>query len=80
MQRMNVTWGPKREGETTAHTNCIMHMYNRIINEKRQTIVKKGDGNKHNRMPFARNPKILKGKTAFHWNHTEEGLHQVSTM
>jgi hypothetical protein len=80
MKRMNVTWGPKREGETTAHTNCIVHMYSRMINEKKQTIVKKGDGNTHNRMPFVRNPKLLKGKTVFHWNHTEEGLHKVSKM
>jgi hypothetical protein len=78
MRKLNVTWGPKREGETVAHTNCIAHMYSRIMNEKKQTIVRKGDANTHNRIPFVRRPKNMKGATFFYMNDGGEGKHLVS--
>ena len=78
MRRMNIIWGPKKEGETVAHTNCIMHMYSRMLCEKKQTVIKRDEGNVHNRIPFVRNPKKLKGKTVYYWSNKEEGTHQVS--
>jgi hypothetical protein len=85
---MNMRWAPKMEGETAAHKNCIEHIYARILNEKKQTIVKRGDGNKHGRMPYVRNPKTWrlskyagtykKGRTVFYWNSHTESEHVVS--
>jgi hypothetical protein len=80
-KQMNVRWAPKKEGETSSHKNCIEHMYKRIINEKKQTIIKGGDGNKHGRLPFVRHPKTYteskkaahykRGKLMFYWKtHT----------
>jgi hypothetical protein len=76
-KQMNVRWAPKKEGETTSHKNCIEHLYRRIINEKKQTIIKVGDGNQHGRLPFVRHPKSYKeskkaanykrGKAMFYW-------------
>jgi hypothetical protein len=68
MQKLNVAWAPKREGETVAHTNCIAHMYSRIMNERKQTAVRKGDANTHNRIPFARAHKNPKDGTVFYVN------------
>ena len=73
MQRMNLIWGPKKEGETKAHTNCIVHVYSRILNEKRSNVITKGTANSHNHVPYVRNPKKIKGATMFYWNHPIKG-------
>ena len=80
MNRMNVMWGYKKEGETVAHTNCIAHMYSRMLCEKKQTVIKKGDENLHNRTPFVRRPKKHRGKTIFYWSSLSDGVHEVSIM
>ena len=79
MERMNLTWGPKKEGETSAHTNCIAHMYSRIMNEKKQTIVKKGDANTHNRIPGVRSLRN-KGSAYFYLNNGGDGRQMVSSL
>jgi len=80
MEQLNIAWGPKKEGETVAHTNCIAHMYSRIMNEKKQTIVKKGDANTHNRIPSVRSLKNAKGASYFYSNNVREGKQMVSKM
>lgn len=78
MRQMNVTWGPKKEGETVAHTNCIAHLYSRMLCEKKQVIVKKGTRNTHNRMPYVRSPRYMKGGTIFYVNNPVEVTESVS--
>ncbi len=80
MECMNLTWGPKKEGETSAHTNCIAHMYSRIMNEKKQTIVKKGDANTHNRIPGVRSLRNMKGSAYFYLSNGVEGRQMVSSL
>ena len=78
MRRLNIMWGPKREGETAAHTNCISHLYSRIMNEKKQNAVSPGSNNTHRCIPFVRNPKNLKGKTIYCWKNDNINIYQVS--
>ena len=73
-KQMNVRWAPKKEGETSSHKNCIEHMYKRIINKKKQTIIKGGDANKHGRLPFVRHPKTYtESKKATHYKRGKRG-------
>ena len=87
-RRMNMRWGPKKEGESVLHKNCLHHMYSRVLNEKKQTITKRGEGNNHGIMPYVRVPKsrkasknasnYKKGKTLFYWKLKGEEEHLVS--
>jgi hypothetical protein len=77
MKYMNMAWAPKREGETSAHTNCIVHLYSRMMSEKRHNVIHKNDGNIHNMMPFVRNPKNMKGKTMYYCQPPIGALQQL---
>jgi hypothetical protein len=37
---MNIRWAPKKEGEKKGHSNCVQHIYSKILKEKKQTIIK----------------------------------------
>lgn len=86
---MNITWAPKKEGDKTNHRNCIQHVYSKILNDKKQTIINE-DGTAHGRKPKVRRPKTFaasnrapnfkKGMTMFSWTSKKEGEHSVSTM
>jgi hypothetical protein len=43
---MNITWAEKKEGETSCHRNCIQHSYSKVLNDKKQTIIKV-EGSQH---------------------------------
>jgi hypothetical protein len=85
---MDITWAPKKEGETKNHRNCLEHTYSRILNEKKQTIIKE-DGTNHRRKPLVKHPKTFaasnrasnfkRGKTQFYWVSKTEGEHWVSS-
>ena len=87
-RRMYMKWGPKKEGESVVHKNCIHHMYARILNEKKQTITKRGEGNNHGIKPYVRIPKsrkasknaanYKKGKILMYWKREGEEEHLVS--
>ena len=81
-RRMNMKWGPKKEGESVLHKNCIVHMYSRVLNEKRNTITKRGNGNEHDRVPYVRVPRnwkvAKKGKNMFYWKTKDGPEHLVS--
>ena len=80
MKQMNITWAPKKEGETVAHTNCIAHLYSRILCEKRQIIIKKGNKNTHNCVPFVRSPRLMKGISIFYCTDPVDGTSTVSLL
>jgi hypothetical protein len=84
---MNITWAKKIEGETSCHRNCIQHSYSKVLNAKKQTIVKI-DGSQHKIRPLVRSPKSKKksdgnpnykrGKKLFYWHSKTDGIHWVS--
>jgi hypothetical protein len=86
-RQMKITWAPMKDGETKSHRNCLQHVYSKILNDKRQTIIKQ-EGTEHKRKPMVRHPKtqaaankILgrpaatykKGKVMFYWSSKKEG-------
>jgi len=85
-QAMNITWADKKEGETKSHKNCLQHSYSKILNDKKQTIIKEG-GNQHKRRPMIKCPKTFKesnenpnykrGKRMFYWSSKQDGVHRV---
>ena len=86
-REMNITWATKKEGESKRHRNCIQHTYSRIMNEKKQTIVKE-EGNTHKRRPMVRHPRTYeasgcapnykKGMKQYYWQSKSEGENVVS--
>jgi hypothetical protein len=86
---MNITWAPKKEVDKISHQNCIQHVYSKILNDKKQTIINE-DRTTHQRKPNVRRPKTFadskhtpnfkKGMTLFSWKRKMEGEHSVSTM
>jgi hypothetical protein len=83
MQKLNVVWGVKREGEEDPkRSNCIEKVYCRTLNEKKTTIVKP-DKTRNKRTPFVRRPQhrsqsgdpkgFKKGQTEFYWKSKIEG-------
>ena len=86
--RMNITWAPRKEQETKNHRNCLEHTYSKLLNEKKQTIIRE-EGTNHKRKPLVRHPKTFaasrnatnfkKGKTQFYWVSKMEGEHWVSS-
>jgi hypothetical protein len=84
---MNITWAGKKEGETSSHRNCLQHSYSKILNDKKQTIIKV-DGSQYKIRPLVRCPKTQKesngnphykrGKKIFYWHTKADGIHWVS--
>jgi hypothetical protein len=54
--QMKITWRPMKDRETKSHRNCLQHVYSKILNDKRQTIIKQ-EGTEHKRKPMVRHPK-----------------------
>jgi hypothetical protein len=86
---MNIRWAPKKEGEKKGHRNCIQHIYSKILNEKKQTIIKDDGGQSKNRKPLVKRPKTLaaangatnyrRGKALYYWQSKSEGMNLVSS-
>jgi len=84
---MNITWAREREGDKKGHRNCLEHVYAKMLNDKRQTIIKE-EGTTHKRKPLVRHPKTVeaagnaahykRGKTMYYWSSKAEGEHCVS--
>jgi hypothetical protein len=53
---MNITWAKNKEGKTSCHRNCIQHPYSKVLNDKKQSIIKV-DGSQHKIRPLVRCPK-----------------------
>lgn len=85
---MNITWAPRRPGETNSHKNCLQLAYAKVLNDKRQTIIKE-KGTSHKRRPLVKHPRTAaeakhvenfkRGKMMFYWKSKAEGEHFVST-
>jgi hypothetical protein len=85
---MNIRWAPKKEGEKKRHRNCIQHIYSKILNEKKQTIIKEDGGTSQNRKPMVKHPKTVaaakgapnyrRGKAMYYWQSESEGMNLVS--
>ena len=86
---MNIEWEPKKEGETKAHKNYIEHVYARMLNDKRFTVVRTSkDNSEKHRTPYVKSPKSLeqsgfapnykRGKRFYYWKSRAEGEKQVS--
>lgn len=86
-QKMHITWAERKEDESNSHKNCLQHTYSKIMNEKKQTIIK-AEGTLHRRKLLVKHPKSFgasksagkfrKGMTEFYWVSKEEGEHLVS--
>ena len=86
-REMNITWATGKEQGGSSLKNCLQQIYAKILNDKKQTIVKE-EGTRHGRKPIVRRPKTLaasgcsahyrKGKTLYFWSSKEEGEHSVS--
>ena len=85
---MNITWAAAT-GTAGSHRNCLQQVYSKMLNDKKQTIIKE-EGNPHKRKPTVRRPKSMtaaginggqykKGKNMYFWSSKEEGEHLVST-
>jgi hypothetical protein len=56
-QAMSITsWAPRRAGETNSHKNCLQLAYAKVLNDKRQTIIKE-NGASHKRRPLVKHPR-----------------------
>ena len=85
-REMNITWGPMKEGETKSHRNCLQKVYSKILNDKKQTIIKE-EGTTHKRKPLVRHPKTVaeaknapnykRGRALYYWSSEAEGEHLV---
>jgi hypothetical protein len=57
MKKLNIEWvsepGKKRSKQ---HKNCIAKYYAKVLNDKKQTVLKKDNGNPHNTMAFLKRP------------------------
>jgi hypothetical protein len=88
MKVLNVVWGDKRVAEEKNRTNCIEKIYCRVINEKKNTIVK-AEGTINRRTPFVRSPQTKAksgnpgawniGQREFYWRSQIEGEHVVKS-
>jgi hypothetical protein len=85
---MNIEWSERKDGESPKHKNCIEHVYSRILNEKRNTIVKTTKfEDPTRRVPYVKSPKTKeqagnpinykRGKRYFYWKSRAEGEFQV---
>jgi len=80
---MHITWAPMVEGRGPKRKNCIEHIYFRVLNEKRATIIRGAKRTPYVRTPksFAQanhDPNYRKGKTLFCWRSRTDGEHSVS--
>ena len=86
-REMSITWAPMRDAKHGIQRNCLEQVYSKMLNDKKQTIVK-GAGTTHGRKPMVRRPKTAKaagncanykrGKNMYSWQSDKEGNHQVS--
>jgi hypothetical protein len=87
-RKMRVIWTVPTSDVTSAHKNCIQHVYGRIANDKKMTVCRKNYGCSHNKYPYVRSPKTFKssgysanykrGKQLYYWKSPEEGEKEVS--
>jgi hypothetical protein len=86
-REMNIAWAPPKGEGDELRRNCIQQVYSKILNDKKQTIIKE-EGTTHRRKPLVRHPKSVaaagnaphykKGKLMYFWSSKEEGEHWVS--
>jgi hypothetical protein len=86
-REMSITWAPMRKEGGRSQRNCLQQVYAKMLNDKKQTIVK-GAGSTHRRKPMVRRPKTVeasgncanykRGKNMYSWHSEKEGNHQVS--
>ena len=79
---LNVVWAPMVEGRGPKRKNCIQHIYLRLLNEKRCTIIKGAERKPYIRTPKSfvlanRDPNYRKGKVLFCWKSTTQGERSV---
>ena len=86
-RELNITWAPGKEQGGSSLKNCLQQIYAKILNDKKQTIIKK-EGTSHGRKPIVRRPKTLaasgysdlyrKGRSLYYWSSKLEGENSVS--
>jgi hypothetical protein len=84
---MNVSWASAKGGGGGSHRNCLQQVYSKMLNDKKQTIIKE-EGTSHKRKPMVRRPRTVaaagnaahykRGKNMYSWCSKEEGEHSVS--
>jgi hypothetical protein len=89
MREMDITWAAAKGEGGESHRNCLQQVYSKMLNDKKQTIIKE-EGTTHMRKPVIRRPKTVaaagnaahykRGKNMYAWNSKEEGEHYVSTV
>ena len=85
-RELNITWAPGKERGGSSLKNCLRQIYSKMLNDKKQTIIKE-EGTRHGRKPIVRRPKSLaasgnsdlyrKNKTLYFWSSKLEGEHSV---
>jgi chemotaxis receptor (MCP) glutamine deamidase CheD len=85
-QEMSISWAPTKEDDV-GQRNCLQQVYCKILNDKKQTIIKE-DGTDHGRKPIVRRPKTVtaaknathfkRGKAMYYWHSKAEGECSVS--
>ena len=75
---------PKLNDQSNKHKkrNCIQQMYSKVINNKKQDVMRKGGGNIHKVQAFLKRPtprdttminkKYSRSKTVFYWSKNDE--------
>lgn len=86
-REMGITWTPMMEGGKGSQRNCLQNCYAKMLNDKKQTIIKE-EGSTHSNKPLVRHPKTAagagnvshykKGKTMYYWSSKEKGIQSVS--
>ena len=86
-REMSLSWAPMRTEGGGSQRNCLQQVYSKMINDKRQTIIKVA-GTTHGRKPMVRRPKTVeaagncanykRGKNMFSWHSAMEGNNKVS--
>jgi hypothetical protein len=86
-REMSITWAAVKEGGGGNQRNCLQQVYSKMLNDKKQTIIKE-EGTTHRRKPIVRHPKSVaaarnaphykRGKTMYYWYSDDEGEHSVS--
>jgi hypothetical protein len=89
-RKMRMSWAIPTVDVTSAHRNCIQHVYSRMFNDKKMTVCRKNNGCSHNQYPYVRSPKSLKesgnsvhykkGKQLYYWKSPEKGEREVSDL
>jgi hypothetical protein len=85
-REMSIVWGAMKDGETKNHRNCLQKVYSKILNDKKQTIIRE-EGTTHKRKPLVHHPKSVaaaknttnykRGKAMYFWSSEAEGEHLV---